>query len=90
MEKSIVYVSMEENNDKECSYAIVDKGEKSVIIIFKDLECAVYDYEFFKTNEFDYKYLFKFRFGDVRIYEECHYCWLLCGSDQDSGSFSRN
>lgn len=57
MEKSIVYVSMEENNDKECSYAIVDKGEKSVIIIFKDLECAVYDYEFFKTNEFDYKYL---------------------------------
>ena len=56
MEKSIVYVSMD-NNELGCSFAIVEKKEKSVIIIFKDLECAIYDYEFFMTDDFDYKYL---------------------------------
>ena len=57
MEKSIVYVSMDKNNELECSYAIVEKEEKSIIIVFKDLEVAVYDYDFFIKNDFDYKYL---------------------------------
>ena len=57
MEKSVVYVSMKEDNNINCSYAIVDKGEKSVIIIFKDLECVIYDYELFSKDDFDYKYL---------------------------------
>ena len=57
MEKSTVYVSMRDNNDLDCSYAIIDKEIKSVIIIFKDLEVAIYDYEDFKKDSFNNKYL---------------------------------
>ena len=64
MEKSIVYVSMHESNGLGCSYAVVDKGEKSVIIIFKDLECVIYDYEDFIKDNFDYKYLLLKHYDD--------------------------
>ena len=63
MEKSTVYVSMN-NEEFECSYAIVDKGEKNIIIIFKDLECVIYDYEAFKLDDFDYKYLLLKQYND--------------------------
>ncbi len=53
MEKSTVYVQMGD----ACSYAIVDKGEKSVIIILKELECIIYDYEEFIQDNFNYHYL---------------------------------
>lgn len=56
---------MNDKNELGCSYAIVDKGEKSVIIIFKDLECAIYDYEFFQTKDFDYKYLLLKHYEDA-------------------------
>ena len=55
MEKSVVYVSMRDDNNYDCSYAIVTKAknkiQKSVIIILKDLECGVFDYEKFKLTE---------------------------------------
>ncbi len=57
MEKSTVYVSMREDNNLDCSFAIIDKLGKSIIIIFKDLECVIYDYEHFKKEDFNYKYL---------------------------------
>ena len=57
MEKSIVYISMKDKNDIECSYAIVEKEKKNAIIIFKDLECAIYDYDALLRDDFDYKYL---------------------------------
>ena len=57
MEKSTVYVSMNNKNDIGCSYAIIEKGKASIIIIFKDLECAVYDYNAFLKENFDFKYL---------------------------------
>ena len=55
MQKSTVYVSMKDENEIGCSYAIVEKEAKSVIIIFKDTECAIYDYDALKKD--DYKYL---------------------------------
>lgn len=57
MEKSIVYISMKDKNDIECSYAIIEKEKKNAIIIFKDLECAIYDYDALLRDDFDYKYL---------------------------------
>lgn len=57
MEKSTVYVSMKDDNNLDCSFAIIEKNKKSVIIIFKDLECAIYDYEHFQKEDFNYKYL---------------------------------
>ena len=53
MEKSTVYISTDDN-DIKCSYAIIDKGEKSVVIILKELECAIYDYDYLLKNNFKY------------------------------------
>lgn len=55
MEKSIVHVSMKGDNNYDCSYAIITKEknkiQKSVIVILKELECGVFDYEKFKSTE---------------------------------------
>lgn len=55
MEKSIVNVSMRDDNNYGCSYAIITKEknkiQKSIIVILRDLECGVFDYEEFKNNE---------------------------------------
>lgn len=55
MEKSIVSVSMRDDNGYDCSYAIItkekDKIQKSVIVILRNLECGVFDYDEFKNNE---------------------------------------
>ena len=56
MQKSTVYVSMRDEN-LDCSYAIVEKEGKSIIIILRDLECIIYDYNDFQLDNFDYKYL---------------------------------
>lgn len=57
MEKSIVYVSMIDKNDFGCNYAIIEKEGKSAIIIFRNLECAIYDYDELLKDDFNYKYL---------------------------------
>ncbi len=57
MEKSVVYVSMKDRNDADCSFAIIEKEDKRAFIIFKDLECAIYDYDALLRDDFDYKYL---------------------------------
>ena len=71
MEKSKVYVSMDDDNNLGCSYAIIEKSKKSVIIIFKDLECAIYDYDDFIKDNFDYKYLLFKHYDDTsKIYKD--------------------
>ena len=57
MEKSTVYVSMNDKNLIGCSYAIIEKEEKNAIIIFKDLEVGIFDYDALLKENFDYKYL---------------------------------
>ena len=66
MEKSMVYVNISEKN-YEYSYAIVDKFEKSVIIILKDRECAIYDYEDFLKEDFNYKHLLLKYYSDSTL-----------------------
>ena len=56
MEKSIVYISMRDDNNIDCSYSIVQKDELKVIIVLKDLECGIFDYNKLK-NEKKFKYL---------------------------------
>ncbi len=57
MVASIVKVSMRDDNDLGCSYAIVSKGKVSVIIVLKDSECAIFDYDLLKMAEYEYYYL---------------------------------
>ena len=55
MEKSIVFVSMRDDNDLDCSYSIVQKDEASVVLVLKDTECAIFDYkELVEEKKFHY------------------------------------
>lgn len=65
MIESIVKISMQEDNDLDCSYAIIDKGNVSVIIILKDTECGIFDYSSFKKEDFVYKYLLLKHYSDA-------------------------
>lgn len=56
MENSFVSVSMRDDNNLNCSYAIIKKVNKSVILILKDKVCAIFDYEDLKC-ESEYHYL---------------------------------
>ena len=57
MIESTVKVSMRDDNDLNCSYAIISKGNTNVIIILKDSECAIFDYNSLKADNFVYEYL---------------------------------
>jgi len=57
MIKSTVYVSMRDSNGLNYSYAVIDKLGIRVIIILKDLECGVFDYEALTKTGNDYHYL---------------------------------
>ena len=54
MEKSVVYVSMRDNNDLDCSYSIIQKDDIMVVIILRNSECAIYDYKEFQEGNFHY------------------------------------
>ena len=56
MEKSVVYVSTRDDNNINCTYSIVQKDELEIIIILKDLECAIFDYNQLKQEK-KFKYL---------------------------------
>lgn len=92
MEKSIVYVSMQENNNLECSFAIVEKATKSVIIVFKDLECVIYDYEDFQKENFDYKYLLLKHYQDeIMAYKDfMKLIGKMCKKSIDSKYFNNH
>lgn len=63
MVQSTVYVSMRDENDLKCSYAIVRKSGVSVLIILKDSECAIIDYGSLK-GENVYRYLLMKHYSD--------------------------
>ena len=57
MTESTVKISMRDENTLNCSYAIVTKGTISIILILRDCECAIYDYNGLKTTKEKYPYL---------------------------------
>lgn len=63
MVQSTVYVSMRDENDLKCSYAIVRKSGVSVLIILRDSECAIVDYDKIK-KENEYRYLLMKHYAD--------------------------
>lgn len=50
MTESLVQISMKDENNLNCSYAIVTKDTISVILIWKDLECGIFDYDALKKS----------------------------------------
>lgn len=51
MTESTVQISMRDENDLNCNYAIITKDNISVIVILKDLECAVFNYSDLQQKE---------------------------------------
>ena len=64
MEKSIVYVSMRDENNLDCSYSIVQKDDLKIIIVLRDLECGIFDYNELKKNK-TFKYLLLKQYQDA-------------------------
>lgn len=50
MIQSTVYISMRDDNDLNCSYAIIAKGTAHVLLVLRNLECAIFHYEAQKSE----------------------------------------
>lgn len=57
MNISTVKISLRDENSFDFSYSIITKGEKSIVIILKDADCGIFDYEAMKNDDFVYSYL---------------------------------
>lgn len=62
--QSTVKVSMRDGNNLNCSYAIVSKANSSVLVILKDSECAIVDYDSLKAERYTYQYLLMKHYSD--------------------------
>ena len=57
MTESIVKVSMQDENSLNCSYAIITKDKISILIILKDTECGIFNYDDLKSQKGNLRYL---------------------------------
>ena len=64
MIQSTVTVSMRDENGLNCSYAFISKSGVAVIVILKDSECGIFDYETLKSGRAAYHYLLLKHYSD--------------------------
>lgn len=57
MTQSMVKISMRDENTLNCSFAIITKDTLSIILILKDCECAIYNYNDLRTAKENCHYL---------------------------------
>lgn len=65
MNRSKVGISLANDNGLGCSYAVIEKNNASVILILKDAECAVFDYDRIKSQDFSFEYLLLKHYADI-------------------------
>jgi len=89
MVESNVKVSMRDDNGLNCSYAIISKGGASAIIILKDAECGILDYDLLKTPGFEYAHLLlKHYANDAEAYRDfLKLIGKMCKEREDSKYF---
>lgn len=63
MTESTVKVSMRDENNLDCSYAVITKDKISIIIILKDKECGIFNYDDLKSQEGSFHYLLLKHYG---------------------------
>lgn len=96
MIESTVKISMRDENGLNCSYAIITKDKMSIIIILKDLECAIFPYDDLKSREkeaerhCEYHYLLlKHYDSDSHAYKDfLKLIGKMCKKDRDSKYFA--
>ena len=57
MIESTVRISMQDDNDLNCSYAVIRKGRIEIILILRDSECAIFNFEQLKAAGAACRYL---------------------------------
>lgn len=92
MENSVVHISMRNENNYDCSYAIIEKEknntQKSVIVILKDLECGVFDYNEFKnTKELRFLLLKQYDNSDYALKDFYKIVGKMCHKNIESKYF---
>ncbi len=88
MTESVVKVSMIEDNHLECSYSIITKDNLNIIIIFKDLECGIFDLDDLKkTKEFMYLLLKHYPTGSAAYTDFLKLIGKMCKKEKSSKYF---
>ncbi len=88
MEKSIVYISMRDDNNLDCSYSIIQKEELKIIIILKDSECGIFDYHELKDKKLYHYLLLKHYQDDESAYKDfLKLVGKMCKKSRDSKYF---
>ncbi len=88
MTESVVKVSMIEDNSLNCSYSIISKETLNIIIIFKDLECAIFDLDDLKeTKEYRYLLLKHYVTGSYAYTDFLKLIGKMCKKDKSSKYF---
>ncbi len=88
IEKSIVYISMRDDNNLDCSYSIIQKEELQIIIILRDLECGIFDYHELKDEKFYHYLLLKHYPDDESAYKDfLKLVGKMCKKSKDSKYF---
>ncbi|MBE5940537.1 MAG: hypothetical protein E7266_09095 [Lachnospiraceae bacterium] len=57
MNESIVKISMKDENQLDCSYAIITKDLSGVVIVLRKMECGIFDYSELRERRNNFKYL---------------------------------
>ena len=84
MTESAVRISMRADNDLDCSYAIIRKGDHAVLILLRDAECAVFD-----LHQTDSRYLLLKHYADDRqaLADFYKLTGKMCAKAEDSKYF---
>jgi hypothetical protein len=85
MEKSIVSVSMRDENDLDCSYAIVQKDELKIIIVLRNSECGIFDLNNLKS--FNYLLLKHYPDDESAYRDFLKLMGKMCKKSKDSKYF---
>ena len=89
MIESNVKISMRDNNNLDCSYAIINKSGISVIVILRNAECAIFDYDVLKdSRSVDHYLLLKHYADDSLAYTDfLRLIGKMCKKEPDSKYF---
>lgn len=91
MTESVVKVSMIEDNSLECSYSIISKDSMNIIIVFKDLECGILDFDDLKGSKvFKYLLLKHYVSSSAAYTDFLKLIGKMCKKDKSSKYFSNH
>ena len=67
VQESVVRMSMRDENGLDCSYGIVSKGDRAVVVILRDRECGIFDQRMLLAQEFSWDYLLLKHYPDADL-----------------------